>query len=187
MCSRETTELNSIFLWQPKVHNHAIARLPPLNVILTQQIRVSPSHTAYMTCFNRTNPLYPRHEGTQVKWSSSLRIFQGTFMRTSHILFPSFTLVWSPTYYVAISSNDKAPRCTQICPVFPLHSSISSQKQTSQQHTVSGQSLSTRFPLFFCGGKKVDNSNASSYEAKKEDNPTSTPHTCLQRTATSQM
>jgi hypothetical protein len=28
-----------------------------------------------------------------------------------------------------------------------------SQKQTSQRHTVSGQSLSTRFPLFFCGKK----------------------------------
>ena len=68
--------------------------------------------------------LYPRYEGTQVKWSSSLRIFQGTFMRTSHILLPSFTLVWSPTYYVAISSNDKAPRCTQICPVSTLTSSL---------------------------------------------------------------
>ena len=27
MCSRETMELNSIFLWKPKVHSHAIASL----------------------------------------------------------------------------------------------------------------------------------------------------------------
>jgi hypothetical protein len=76
-------------------------------------------------------------------------------MRTSHILFPSFTLVWSPTYYAAMSSNDKAHRCTQIYSISPLTSSILSQKQTSQQHTVFGQSLSTRFPLFFCEKKRL--------------------------------
>jgi hypothetical protein len=77
---------------------------------------------------------------------------------------------------------------TTLSRLSPLTSSILSQKQTSQQHTVSAQSLPTRFPLIFCWGRGgVDNSNTSSYEVKKEYNLISTPHTCLQRTATAQM
>jgi len=49
-------------------------------------------------------------------------------------------------------------------------SSILSQKQTFQQHTVSRQSLSTRFPLFFYlgGGGKL---TTQPYEVKKRIHP----------------